>query len=146
MEELDLYHVELPDDPSDGGVNVLCSLFARSDTTLTKVTLDFNCTFGNEEETLQLYMAFQTNATVTDLGFRDIINLIDAALGGCLASLMLNMPQLQKLECSASCLSMDGARALQPGLRTNLTLKELDLCGYQGLWLAADALEGSTTM
>jgi hypothetical protein len=66
--------------PFDGGLEILRSFFARSDTTLTKVRL-YCCTFGSAQEASQLLAAFQTNTTVTDLAIHTIVNLQGAALG-----------------------------------------------------------------
>jgi hypothetical protein len=62
--ELELDYVEPPDAP-DGGLEVLRTFFARSDTTLTKVTL-YGCNFGQAEDALELLAALQTNRTVSD--------------------------------------------------------------------------------
>jgi hypothetical protein len=135
--------------PSDGGLEVLRSFFARSDTTLTKVRLE-SCNFGQAEDASQLLMAFQTNTTVTDLEIRDIAILQDAAFGNCLCDLLQNAPQLQRLDCSLCSLRVEGIRAFQPALQANRTLKELDLfaCDIrdEGIHLIADGLVGNTTM
>jgi Leucine Rich repeat len=134
--------------PSDGGLNVLCDFFARSDTTLTKVSLQ-HCDFGSQQDASQLLAAFETNTTVTDIEIERICHLEYAALGNSLSGLMQNMPQLQRLSCSCTInLCMEGVRALQPGLRNNQTLKELNLfycrIGDEGIRLIADALVGNT--
>jgi Ran GTPase-activating protein (RanGAP) involved in mRNA processing and transport len=58
------------------------------------------------------------------------------------------MPQLQKLDCCLSALNVEGVRALQPGLRSNRSLKKLDLeycrLGDEGIRINADALVGNT--
>jgi hypothetical protein len=51
--ELELHHVRLMD-PSDGGLDLLCTFFARSDTTITKVTLQ-RCKFGSQQDTSRLF-------------------------------------------------------------------------------------------
>jgi hypothetical protein len=111
--------------PSDSGLQVLCTFFARSDTTLTKATLK-GCDFGNTEETAQLISSFQTNRTVTDLTVHGIRYLRGVELGNSLSSLIQNMPQLQRLACSGLC-GVEGVRAFQPALQANLTLRELSL-------------------
>jgi Leucine Rich repeat len=148
--ELVLEGVELVSDPSpDGGLDVLRNFFARSDTTLTKVTLSC-CHFGSQEDTSQLLAAFQTNRSVLDLAIIRIRSLHGAALGNSLSSLLQNMPQLRRLDCHCSRLRVEGIQALQPGLRSNRTLKELDLSacelGDEGIRLVADALVGNTIM
>jgi hypothetical protein len=61
-----LDHPSLVRDPSpDVGLNVLTDDFARSDTTLTNVTLN-SCNFGRQQEASQLLAAFHTNRTVID--------------------------------------------------------------------------------
>lgn len=63
MTEISLVHVPLVSEPSDGGLNVLRDLFARSDTTLTTVTLH-HCYFGSQEDASHLLAAilsFQHN-------------------------------------------------------------------------------------
>jgi hypothetical protein len=102
-------------DYSDGGANVLRDLFARSDTTLTKVTFS-SCNFGTGEETSQLLAACQTNRTMTDLAIYIIENLSGAGLGNSLCGLLQNMPRLRRLECYGNYLRVEGARAMQPGL------------------------------
>jgi hypothetical protein len=98
----------------DGGLGVLRTFFARSDTTLTSVSLSF-CIFGGEEDASQLLSAFQTNRTVTDfLAVGYVCNLRGATLGNCLSTLMQNMPQLQRLDCVGFALLVEGSRALQP--------------------------------
>jgi hypothetical protein len=78
-------------------LNVLRGLFANN-TTMTKVTLEY-CDFGNEEESAsQLLSAFQTNRTVTDLTVNSLRNLSGAVCGNCISGLLLNMPQLQRLQ------------------------------------------------
>jgi hypothetical protein len=99
---------------SDGAVNVLRDYFARSYTTLTKVTLADHCSSSTTEETSQLLAAFETNRTVSNLTIRRICSLQGGALGACLCGLSQNMPQLLRLECSYSILHLDGVRALQP--------------------------------
>jgi Ran GTPase-activating protein (RanGAP) involved in mRNA processing and transport len=136
--ELELGCIQLSE-PFDGGLNVLRAFFARSDTTLTKVTLD--CWLPQDASRL-LLEAFHTNRTITDLTIRRIINLEGAALGYSLSSLMQNMPQLQRLDC--------GVLAFQPTLQTNRTLRELSLWGCQigdhGIRILADGLVGNTTI
>jgi hypothetical protein len=61
-----LHNVTLISDPSDGGLNILRDFLARSDTTLTNVTMD-GCDFGSQEHASQLLTAFHTNRTVTDI-------------------------------------------------------------------------------
>jgi hypothetical protein len=70
---LRLLNVRLSE-PSDGGLDVLRGFFARSDTTLEKVKLEY-CHFGNQEDASQLLAAFETNRTVTGLTIRQIRNL-----------------------------------------------------------------------
>jgi hypothetical protein len=138
--------IQLPE-RSDGGLDVLRRFFARSDTTLTKVTL-WDCNFGNTEEASQLLEAFHTNRTVTDFTIAGIKNLEGIAVGTSLCGLLQNMPQLHRLRYSSS-LTVEGVRALQPGLRNNHTLKQLGLrcaIGDAGIRLVADALVGNTTM
>jgi hypothetical protein len=96
--ELLLYQVRLISDPShDGGLNVLREFFARSDTMLTKVALQW-CRFGSQEDTSRLLAAFQTNRIVSDLNI-EIRTMEGDALEACLAGLLRNMPQLQRLSC-----------------------------------------------
>jgi hypothetical protein len=145
--ELVLANVHLKE-PSDGGVNVFKAFFTRSDTTLTKVTLQWS-DFGSQQDTSQLIAAFETNRTVTDLSILGIRDLYGSALGSSLSGLMRNMPQLQRLECRL--LSVEEVRAFQPGLQANQKLKELSFhCCYnmgdEGIRLIADALVGNTTM
>jgi hypothetical protein len=147
--ELVLHHVALCFVP-DGGLDVLQGFFSRSDTALTKVTL-FNCSFGGNPEFASLLLAaFRSNGSVTDLTIRCNRHLRGGtALGAGLSGLLQNMPQLQRLDCAFSYFSPDndGVMALQPGLRSNRTLKELVLhyCGIQnaGLRLVVDALVGN---
>jgi hypothetical protein len=135
--------------PFEGGLEVICAVFSRSDTTLTKVAMD-GCHFATTEDTSQLIAAFETNRTVTDLTIRRIRNLQDVALGDCVSGLLQNMPQLQRLDCSHCILHLEGVRALQPGLRSSRSLKELFLysfdIGDEGIRLVADALVGNTTI
>jgi hypothetical protein len=94
----------------DGRLEVLCTFFSRSDTTLTKVTLS-SCDFGTAQDSSQLLAAFESNRTVTDLTLSNgIRNLEGAALGASLSSLMQNMPQLQRLEYASprSALRVEG--------------------------------------
>jgi Leucine Rich repeat len=134
---------------SDGGLNVLSDFFARSDTRLTNATL-WECDFGSREDVAQLLSPFYTNKTITGLTIHQITNLEGVALGTCLSNLMQNMPQLQCLICSQGDLRLDGTRALQPGLRSNRTLKQLVISscklGDGGFRIVADALVGNTTM
>jgi hypothetical protein len=146
--EMVLHYCRLVSNPSDGGWEVLRTFFARSDTILTKVTLDY-CDFGTlENDFLELLAAFQTNRTVSDLTINGTHNLRGAVLGACFSGLMQNMPQLQRLECSG--LGVEGVRAFQPALQANRTLKELDLSqceiGDEAIRLLANALTGNTTM
>jgi Leucine Rich repeat len=148
--ELELQNVRILSEPSDGGLDVLRDFFSRSDTSLTKVTMD-RCDFGSAQETSRLLAAFHSNRTVTDLTIKRLGNLSDAPLGYSLADLMQNMPQLQRLECSSCPLRVEGVRALQPGLLSNRTLKELNLWNNdirdEGVRLIADALvENNTTI
>jgi Leucine Rich repeat len=133
--------------PPDGGLDILRDFFARSDTTLTKVTLIEGRMFGPAEETSQILAAFHTNRTVTDLTLKGIDNLWGAALGNSFSGILQNMPQLQRLDCFAD-LQVEGVRAMLPALRTNRTLKQLRLygCGLQdeGIRLIADALVGNS--
>jgi hypothetical protein len=120
--ELTLQGVRLSN-PSEDGLEVLCSFFSRrSDTTLTKVSL-VCCNFGTSENALQLLAAFQTNTTVIDLEISHRIrNLDGAALGNALSSWMQNIPQLQRLACTRCCLrGVEVVRAFQPALQTNRT-------------------------
>jgi hypothetical protein len=84
--ELELRDFRLSE-PSDGGVDVLRTFFARSETTLTKVTL-YRCGFGSAVAASQLLAAFERNRTVSDLSIRRIDNLQGAALGRCLSGWM----------------------------------------------------------
>jgi hypothetical protein len=134
--------------PSDGGMNVLCDFLANQ-MTLTTVKITHRCNFGTTEEASRLLAAFQTNRTVTDLTIYSICNREgSAALGTCLSALLQNMPQLHRLELNFY--TSDGIRAMQPGLRTNRSLKILDLscCAIddKGLHLIVDALVGNTTI
>jgi Leucine Rich repeat len=60
------------------------------------------------------------------------------------------MPQLQRFDCRDCVLRVEGVRALQPALRSNRTLKQVNLSscqfGYGGIRLIADALVGNKTM
>jgi Leucine Rich repeat len=152
--ELKLHNIRLVE-PSDGGLNVLKDFFSRSNTTplLTKVTLEW-CSFGSQDDASQLLAAFHTNRTVTDLRFHRNHNIEGgAALGNALSALLQNTSQLQRLNCERSnhWFHSEGVRALQPGLRVNRTLKELDLylCNLRdtGVHLLADALvDGNTAI
>jgi Leucine Rich repeat len=86
---------------------------------------------------------------VVDLEICSIFYLEGAALGACLSDLIRNI-HTQRLNCSVSTLGVDGARAFQPGLQVNRTLKQLilDHCelGNEGAHVIADALVGNTTM
>jgi hypothetical protein len=147
IKKLSLYRFRL-DSPSDGTLAVLCAYFSRSHTSITNVNLT-GCAFGTDEEESQLLAAFHTNRTVTDLTISDP-HLQDAALGAGLSGCLQNMPQLHRLECYPCCLRLAGARALQPGLRVNQTLRELKLyscsLGDDGMNLVADALAGNTSI
>jgi Leucine Rich repeat len=144
----ELFQLESSDHShSDGGVEVLQSLFARSDTTLTKVTIRF-CNFGSQEEATRLLAAFHANRTVIDLTIDGIMHLEGTALGNSLSGLMQNMTQLHRLECSR--LFLDGVRVFQPTLQANRTLRELSLpscwMGDEAIRLIADALVGNGIM
>jgi Leucine Rich repeat len=149
---LDISNVRLVE-PSDGGLNVLKDFFARSDTALTKVALEC-CNFGTsaaEAASQQLLSSFQTNRIITDLEIRHGVATLDGgALGNSLSGLLLNMPQLQRLNCWGNRLGLEGVRTFQPALQANRTLKELDLShcrlGDDGIHVIADALVGNTTM
>jgi Leucine Rich repeat len=149
--ELKLHDLRLFTEPSDGGLNVLQRFFSRSDTTLTKVTLDM-CTFGGHQDASQLFAAFRTNTTVTDLEIHVVFNLEGAVLGACLSGLLgTDMPlQLQRLDCIYSRLGAEGVRALQPALQENRTLRKLNLtcCRLEddGIRIIADSLVGNTIM
>jgi hypothetical protein len=116
---------------------------------LTNVTFSC-CNFGTAQAASQLLAAFHTNTTVSDLTIAQIDNLKGAALGACLSGLLQNMTQLQRLDCYGYHLRVEGVRAVQPGLQSNRTLKELTLDlytnGNDGIRLLADALAGNTTM
>jgi Leucine Rich repeat len=142
--------LDLSPHPSDGSLNVLRDFFARSDTTLTKVTLH-QCNFGSQQDAEQLLAAFHTNRTVVDLSIRfRVANLQGAALGNFVSAILQNMPQLQRLSCHGCSLGAEGARGFQSALQANPTLRELDLSfceiGNVGFRLIADALVGNTTM
>jgi Leucine Rich repeat len=145
--ELWLDGIQLPE-PSDGGLKVLRTFFARSDTTLTKVTL--RCVRFSKEDASRLLAAFHTNRAVTELSIHSIRNLHNADLGNSLCCILQNMPQLQLLECNGCELYDDGIRAFQPGLQTNRTLKQLVLSscriGDEGLRLLTDSLVENTIM
>jgi Leucine Rich repeat len=131
-------------------LNVLKDFFGRSDTTLTKVTLD-ECAFGTTEDTSQLLAAFHTNRTISDVEIFYIFALQGAALGNSLSGLLQNMSKLQNLDCHCRQLDVEGVlRAFQPALRANRTLKQLHLgrceLADDGIHLIADALVGNTTM
>jgi Leucine Rich repeat len=88
---------------------------------------------------------------VADLAVHRITNLIvGAALGNLLSGLLRNMPQLQRWDCESNHLCAEGVRSFQPVLRTNRTLRKLNLSRCQvddfGIRLIADALVGNTTM
>jgi Leucine Rich repeat len=112
------------------------------------------CIFGSQQDVEQLLAAFHTNRTIMDLTIVKIGYVNGWALGACLSALLLNMPNLQRLAFSVGDsfvhFGVYGFRALQPGLRVNTTLKELDLsycyATNKGLRLLADALVGNTTM
>jgi Leucine Rich repeat len=142
--KLHLLHLSYP---SDGGLEVLRALFARNDTTLTKVTLK-TCDFFPPP---QLLTAFYTNRTITDLSIqRSAIGLQGVALGSSISGILQNMPQLQRLGFTEADLHVDGVRAFQPALRSNRSLKEFRLRGCHlkddGFRLIADALVGNMTM
>jgi Ran GTPase-activating protein (RanGAP) involved in mRNA processing and transport len=139
--------------PSDGGLNVLTVFFARSDTTLTTVSLRY-CDVGSQEDASQLLVAFHTNRTVTDLTIQKIRNLDGAALGAAFAGLLRNMPHLQRLSVwpfsASASWTIGGVCSFQPGLGSDRSLKILNLydsqLGHEGFHLIADALVGNTTM
>jgi hypothetical protein len=110
--------------PHDGGLELLCTFFTRSDTTLTKATLSW-CHFGTAQDAAQLLAAFETNRTVTDLTIYRIRNLHGTALGNSLSRLLQNMSHLQRLACTS--LYADGVQAFRPALQANRTLREWDL-------------------
>jgi hypothetical protein len=83
--------------PSDGGIDVLRSLFAAP-TTLTKITLDNHCNFGSGQDASQLIAALQTNPLVTNLTIADINHLHGVALGNCISRVLQNHTTLQRLE------------------------------------------------
>ena len=94
-----LANVGLSSHPSDGSLNVLRDFFARSDTTLAKVSLH-QCNFGSQQDAEQLLAAIHTNRTVFDLSIRfRVAKLQDAALGDYVSAILQNMPQLQRLSC-----------------------------------------------
>jgi Leucine Rich repeat len=142
--ELDFYGFTLLQ-PPDGGVNVLCDLFANITTTFTKITLR-HCDFGATRETSQVLAAVQSNRSVTDLTFFGIQNLQGAALGNCISGVLQNATHLQRLELGDR-LDATVLLAMQSGLRINQHLKILDLCSCgitdEGLHLLADALVGN---
>jgi Leucine Rich repeat len=121
--------------------------FSRSDTTVTKVTIEY-CSFGTAEDASRLLAAFETSRTVTDLTLCGIESLEGAALGARLFGLLRNMPQLQRFACTGSiwspCISTGTTQA------NRITLRELDLqvCDIddEGIHFLADALVGNTTM
>jgi hypothetical protein len=148
-----LYALNLTRHPNDGsgGLDVLRTFFARSDstTTLTKVTL-WHCDFGTVDEALQLLASFQTNPTVVDLEIVGLMPHLDnAALGACLSNPDW-VGSFQRLELTDCSLVPNGVRVFQPVLQANRTLKELilDNCdiGDEEIRLIADALFGNTTM
>jgi Leucine Rich repeat len=150
--ELTLDLIILGSDPSpDGGWSVLRDFFGRRDAaTLTKVTLD-GCDFGTTENASQLFAAFHTNRTVTDINiYYGVANLSGAALGNCVYGLLQNMPQLQSLNLYCTRLRLATIHAFQPALRANRTLKELHLgscdLGADGIRLLADTLVGNNTL
>jgi hypothetical protein len=134
--------------PSDGGLHVLCNFLANN-TTMTKVTLSWNCDFGTAEEASQLLAALQTNRSVTDLTIYKIDNLQGAELGRALSGLLQNNETVQRLSLGSP-LTVACARTIQPGLRSNRNLKELNLSGChfddECLGLIVDALIGNTSM
>jgi hypothetical protein len=78
---LHLNEVGLVEKPSDGGLQILRTFFSKSSNmTPTKVKLTC-CHFGNEQETLQLFVSFHTNRTVTDLKLASIWFLYGYYLG-----------------------------------------------------------------
>jgi Leucine Rich repeat len=146
--ELELVQFKLSSKPSDGGLNVLTDFFARSDTSLTKVTLGW-CDVGSRRDASQLLAAFHSNRTVTDLTIRHVRNLQGAALCACLSGLLQNMPQLHWLECGLGYVDLYGEKRIRAGQRdtgldVNRTLKVLDLgrCDLRddGIRIIADAL------
>jgi hypothetical protein len=149
--ELRLQNLELAQ-PSDGGLEVLCTFFSRSDTSLTKVALRKRNNFGGEEGTSQLISAFETNRTVTELIYSGVKgHLNGAALGTQLSCLMQSMPQLQRLDCFLShTMHVEGVMALQPALQGNRTLRKLSLClcgiKDEGIRLVAEALVGNAIL
>lgn len=132
--------------PSDGGFEVLRDFFARSNTTLTSVIFHGYSIFGNVQEASQLFAAFRTNRTVTGLTISYIRDLSRVSLGVCLSGLLQNNTTLRRLECPGS-LSPASLRALQPSLRVNRSLKELNLSdchlGDEEIRLVVDALDGN---
>jgi Leucine Rich repeat len=101
---------------------------------------------------MHLLSGFESNRTVLDLTISGIRNLEGegtAALGSSLCTLLQYNSVLQRLKYRGS-LSAAGILALQPGLRTNQTLKELHLpfCGIgnDGIRLLAGGLVGNATL
>jgi hypothetical protein len=139
-------------------LQVLRSFFARSDTPLSKVTI-YGCNFGTTEQASQLLAAFETNGTVNDMKIGAISNLeCGVSLGRCVCRLLQHMPQLHELdfsllrgwrcdrldECSVN--KTEFIHALQPGLRSNRTLKRMQLgpdINDVGIHAVADAFDGS---
>jgi hypothetical protein len=68
VKHLKLIYVRKPN-PSDDGFGAVRDLFARSDTTLTTISL-WECNFDTAQNQSQLLAAFHTNRTVTDLALR----------------------------------------------------------------------------
>jgi Ran GTPase-activating protein (RanGAP) involved in mRNA processing and transport len=123
-------------------------LFSRSDTTITTVTLVW-CNFGTAQEESQLYAAFHTNRTVTDLEVSNglLRFAAHAVPGAYLPGWMQNIPQLRRLWCTNQLLTTDVVRAFQPALQANRNLRELNLrhgsIRDDCIRLLADALVGN---
>jgi hypothetical protein len=117
---------------------------------LSTVRLE-NCSFSHQEE-IQLLAAFEADVLLTKLDLSGF-TLKGAAIGNSLADVLENAPNLQTLTFEngfgvGETFDQEALRALQPGLQSNRTLKELCLtcCLLKDEHLGLDALVGNTTM
>jgi Ran GTPase-activating protein (RanGAP) involved in mRNA processing and transport len=132
-------------DVSDKAVNVLRKYLRQ--TALQKIGL-CDAYLGNNQGARLLSglhgVTFVRELTLSNLGLRGRTG------GATISALLQSMPCLKRLGCRYNPLGVRGARALQPGIRTNTTVEELDLQGCsirsEGLLAVVDALvEGNKT-
>jgi hypothetical protein len=97
-----------------------------------------------------LLSSLSINSNVSWLILSNVEELEGAAGGAALSALLLASPHLTTLLLSHLPLGVEGAQALQPGLRGNQTENALGLdqfnVGDAGTGLIVDALQGNTTV